>query len=443
MSLAAALCLSGEVVPAGGAAPVIQPVLHGPGGRSAGPADARVVLFRSGRAAAEPTIAISRKGDVYVPAADLGGENGAAVLRLTRDGRWVDVSPRLGPAAAHPVTLDPYVHRDANTSRLFTVDLTVGCSLLSFSDDGGGSWTTNPLACGRPVNDHQTLFSGPPAISIPLGYPNVLYYCFNDVATSSCSKSLDGGITFSATGEPAFSPAHWTEESCSALHGHGVVDAQGSVYLPKSHCGEPWIAISHDEGLTWQRSRVAARRTSAADASPSVAIDASGSVYYAWVAANRLPYVAISRDGGLSWSKPFMVAAPGIQEANLVSIAAGSKGRIALAYVGSEDSPYQTCAPRPDCDRPYSGVTWHGYITTSRTMLEESPLFESAAVNPRRDPLVVGRCGPGRCYPLWDFIDVEIDDEGQPWAAYVDGDGAAPVNGEAIVATIRDGWRLR
>jgi hypothetical protein len=408
-----------------------------------GSVSARAMLFRTGHVAAEPTIALNPDG-IFFAAADLGADNGVDILRSSTGRVWRVVSPRVGSLDAHPVTLDPYLHVDPETSRLFSVDLTVACSLLSFSDDDGRSWTTNPLACGRPVNDRQTLFTGRPVSSTVVGYPNVVYYCFNDVTTSSCAKSLDGGLTFTPTGQPAFTPADWSGDSaCTALHGHGVTDRDGTLYLPKAHCGQPWLAVSGDEGLTWRRVQVARNGVPSGDSTPSVAIDTKGNAYYAWIGGDRLPYMAVSRDRGATWSRPAMIGHPRIREANLVTIAAGSRGRIAAAYVASENSPYQDCRPGVDCNRPYSDVTWDGYITVSGDVLVSDPVFQSVRVNPGSAPFVEGRCGPGRCYPLWDFIDVVIDERGRPWAAYVDGDADGSVNGEGVVATVTGGPPLR
>nr|MDQ3958552.1 hypothetical protein [Actinomycetota bacterium] len=175
-------------------------VAHHAGGKviKSGPAAAAAPeadLYQTGVNALEPTLGLNKKGEVFF----VGVEGLGAVIRRSEDkGKtWEDTSPNLAGVNAHPVTLDPYVYVDEWTDRVFTIDLTVACSYMSFSDDRGESWVTNPLACGRPVNDHQTLFSGPPAFSPTTIYPNIVYYCWNDFgAGSSCSKSLDGGTSW-------------------------------------------------------------------------------------------------------------------------------------------------------------------------------------------------------------------------------------------------------
>jgi hypothetical protein len=377
--------------------------------------DAR--LYDTGINALEPTLGLTAKGEVFF----VGVEGqGATILRSTDEGKtWEKKSPNIGGVDTHPVTLDPYVYVDDRTDRVFTIDLTVACSYMSFSDDKGESWITNPLSCGRPVNDHQTLFAGPPVSSPTVGYDNIVYYCWNDVATSSCSKSLDGGLSWHVAGEPAFHPAEVEEGApgtrhCGGLHGHGVVGDDGTIYLPKEHCEEPWIAMSRDEGLTWEHVRVAPRGTAIFGPDPSVAVDSKGNVYYLYIHKDRLPYLSVSRNGGYSWSKPKMVGYPGLGEVALATIDAGGPGKVAIAYYGTDDV-------RGKVDkRNYEKAEWNFYMTTSANVFERNPVFYSGPINDPKDPVALQECGPRRCYDALDFIDVVVGPDGTPWTSFVD-----------------------
>ncbi|MGH2755716.1 MAG: sialidase family protein [Actinomycetota bacterium] len=376
-----------------------------------------------GFGAIEPTLGFTEEGSLFYTA--MRSNTKLDVVRSSDGGEtWNDVSPELAPGVrAHTIGLDPYLYVDPQTSRVFTIDLTVACSYVSFSDDEGASWTTNPLGCGRPVNDHQTLFAGPPVTSPTVGYPNVVYYCFNDVITSSCTKSLDGGITFAPTGTPAYVyPDDDPSQSCGGIHGHGVVDSKGKMYLPRQFCGWPYLAISDDEGRTWRRVRVARSRMDSPGSDPSVAVDKQGNIYYAWIAGkDRLPYLSVSRDGGRSWTSPAMIAAPGVTEANLVTIDVGDPGSVAFAYAASTDSSFG-CERRDACAGRIDGPPrWHAYMGRTWNALSRRPLLFSATVNDLSDPIVIGGCGPGRCGPLVDFIDVEISPAGDAWGSFVDG----------------------
>lgn len=449
-------------------------------GASAGPKDARVAsggravahrdgkLVRAGNAptmisyfvgfsALEPTVGLDDKKNIFYAASSFdvaGGRLASPDVILSSDGgkTWEDISPQAAVTNSHPITLDPYVYVDEGTDRVFNIDLTVACSYLSFSDDRGQSWTTNPLACGRPVNDHQTLFAGPPVSSPTVTYDNIVYYCWNDVATSSCSKSLDGGITFSPTGTPAFSGYQAGSEDpgffgvdgfCGGLHGHGAVGPEGTVYLPRELCGRPMLAVSEDEGRTWEQVQVSdiysISQPREGTGHPSVAVDTKGNVYYMWVGQkDRIPRLSVSRDRGKTWSRPVVISPPDVNEANLPQIDAGKPGKVAFVYYGSTNSPYRKC--KDECTASdYQKVTWNGYIGMSANAFSKSPLFYTGTVNHPRDPLVRHFCGPGRCQNVFDFIDVVIGKDGIPYAAFTDDCTEGCVDNPALPGEGSDG----
>jgi hypothetical protein len=109
------------------------------------------------------------------------------------------------PAAG---SFDPILRTDEDTGRTFTSQLLLACSQGGFTDDDAKSFTLSQ-GCGiGSAFDHQTVGFGPYVESSPLAalknpvtnYPNVVYYCAQDVATAKCSMSTDGGITFPVTG---------------------------------------------------------------------------------------------------------------------------------------------------------------------------------------------------------------------------------------------------
>ncbi len=396
-------------------------VAHRAGGTSTSFDDrGKSVLYRTGFPGAEPTLAIARDGTVFTVSWEPGAQ--VDVLRSSDEGvSWDRISPRLpGGENSHRLSFDPYVYLDDDGGRLFTVDLLIACSYLSYSDDHGDSWTTNPLACGQPFNDHQSIFSGPPVSSTVVGYEEIVYYCFADYTNNGafCSKSLDGGITFLPAGEKAY-PAYEDEKFCGGAHGHGVVDEDGVVYLPADFCGRPFLAISDDEGASWRRIRVAPiGHVKGPD--PAVAVDDLGNIYYTWIGPDRLPRLVVSRDGGDRWTKPLLIAAPGVKEAAHVTIAAGAPGRIAFGYMGSENSRFSRCAGENRCRPSYAGVMWHGYIGMTANAWSRNPRFFSGIVNRKSEPLIEGSCGPRRCDWLLDFMDVVVGPDGTPWGTFVD-----------------------
>ena len=234
----------------------------------------------------EPSLAFAPNGKLLFQAWELasdvpGGFPPVPVL-LRHDGgdRWSEVSPHPVP---HPASLDPYLYSDPATGRIFTLDWIAGanpwCSTISYSDDGARTWVTSPLACGG--FDGESIAAGPPVSSPTIGYPNIVYYCTGaslgtgePITTPSCSKSLDGGLTFKPTGGYPYE-ATGAEGAFPGWAGNPVVDPQGTLYLPKRHEGDPWVAISRDEGFTWELVRVASNGSSGAATRMAVVKDGS------------------------------------------------------------------------------------------------------------------------------------------------------------------------
>lgn len=449
----------------GTALPGSKLISHLGGGRRArkgGDAGSRMIY--TGKSAFEPTLGIDKAGNIFYQ----GGLNDGVpipVVSVSQDGgrSWEEVTPET-----HQHTVDPMLYLDPSTGRVFIADLTYGtCITTSHSDDLGGSWTTSE-ACG--LTDHQNVFAGPPVTSQPVGYPNVVYMCAIDGGTlawgstaTSCQKSLDGGLTWARTGAPAYTddPSAGVGDfgipgACGGAAGHGVVDSKGIVYLPRGWCEQPHLAISKDEGLTWERVKVAdlgmpqglSDRTGLYwDHEAAVAVDRKGNIYYFWVARDRLPYLAVSSDGGKTFAKPIMVGRPGLKEAWGPKIEVGKAGRIAMAYVGSTTAPGGK-SPNGVGDKYDQGVTWNGYITTSVDALAKRPRFFTTSVNRPADPLMRGECGATACGVQLDFIDLVIDRNGRPWSSMVDGCPApgkvCDINpGLGFVGTVTGGPKLR
>lgn len=381
----------------------------------------RTTLSRTGVSAIEPTLGVDSKGRAFMIAVhpEQLPQLPSDTLRSTDGGRtWEIVTPTVGGQRLHRASSDPYLHVDEDTDRVFMADFMPACTDLSFTDDGGDSWTNAPSPCG--LGDHQSMFTGPPVTSQTRGYENVVYYCAIDgfitaSAASGCIKSLDGGLTFLRTGNAPFrDPATELPGSpiChGGLLGHGTASPDGSVFLPRIWCGQPYVAVSRDEGLTWQRVRVsdvgAASGGANHDHDAAVAVDDRGNVFYAWASPDGFPYLSVSRDSGKTWSDPIEIRPPGVKTATLLALDADAKGHLAFAFYGTDTSGY---------DAPNG---WHGYVMVTSDGLSKDPLFYSARVNPQDDPLE-GTCDTSTCRAAREFIDVAISPDGSVWAPFVD-----------------------
>ncbi|MGH2806755.1 MAG: sialidase family protein [Actinomycetota bacterium] len=447
--LGSEVLIQNEADPSGRAGSGGRAVVHRPGGERI-PAPDLVSkapdprLYRTGAPSFEPTLGVTKSGTIFfngfVAGADHLGRpaeiSPPQVLASFDDGAtWKTVFQE------HPFTADPYLYVDPDTSRVFTNNYGPPCHFISFSDDGGKEWSQlSPRACE--INDHQTLFAGPAPKGgeKPEGYRNVVYFCGigggNGPASfrSMCTRSLDGGVTFSVTGEPAFvdDPSqrgdYGVPGNCNGGNGHGFVGSDGTVYLPRGWCGQPWLATSRDEGATWTRTQVAdngmpccaeelGTEIDISSHEAGVVADGAGRIYYVWVAADRLPYLSVSRDGGKTWGKPLMIGYPGIKEALLPGIAIGKRGGIAVVYMGSDNSPWNGT----EVDGSYEDARWNAYITMSTNAAATRPIFYSATINSPAHPMWIGRCGPDPIKCAWgDFFDVIVAGDGTPWAALVD-----------------------
>ena len=223
---------------------------------------------------------------------------------------------------------------------------------------------------------------------------------------------------------------------CDGLAGRGTTGPDGTVYLAKGFCGQPTIAISHDEGATWTRVQIAKNgmsrtRDGRPDHEVNVAVDRAGNVYAVWSALNRRPYLAISRDGGMHWSAPMMIGLPGLTQSDRPDIDALGTGRILIGYIGSQNAPSgppfpedpNPCVPGAPCPDPaqYAKVTWNGYMTVSTNALARSPVFQTVTINDPRDPVHRGTCGPGGCFSNGDGVTtVTIAPSGTAWGAFID-----------------------
>lgn len=150
---------------------------------------------------------------------------------------------------------------------------------------------------------------------------------------------------------------------------------------------------------------------------PAVAVDAEGNAYYVFQNADDSHiYLSSSTDQGATWSEAIDITPPGITAAHLPALTAGDAGRLAMAWVGTDDPE----GFEQDVDPQDENATWDGFISLIADATSATPVVTTARVNPADDPLVRGHCGPGRCPGLTDFIDVQMDAEGRPWAAFVD-----------------------
>jgi hypothetical protein len=337
------------------------------------------------------------------------------VLRSVDQGEsWSFVDPLTTPARNSGADMNMWL--DPETGRLFwSNSLGVTPEHIDLSDDEGMTWSSSSPV---PMNyDHTQIFSGPPTISLKglrHGYPAVLYVvvsggytcgAFGSPCGTHLSRSLDGGMTW-GTGVAIPYPADCTSPGNNPIGGYGlkgVVGHDGTVYVPFTPCETPYVAISPDEGSTWELSLVANTET-VGWGELGLGMDRKGNLYATWIrATDRLLYLSISTDRGSHWSEPLMIAAPGVNEAVEPQLVVGATGQVAVSYYGSKNAPlpfpppciigsptgnlgfgYLSEGASLGCPA-YASETWDTYMTETFNALDRQPLFWSATLNDPAD----------------------------------------------------------
>ena len=387
----------------------------------------------TGHKALEPTVALDKAGNAFFTAAywsPATAENLAepALLRSSDQGRtWQEIEAPTSNGAKSPLTVDPFVHADPDFGRVFDTNLLLAGTQVSFTDDGGASWSST-LATDIGVNDHQSLVAGVAPDGDPLlapidpAFPKLVYYCSNGFARIGCAVSRDGGRTFAAAGGAAYAGGGSDPEDdvglygpvCGGVFGHVQTDPAGRLLLPSGRCMQPYLAISEDAGRTW-RQVIVDEDIRTGDGHTEIAVDRAGHLHYVWIdPVHYLPWMASSRDHGETWTDPVSLAPPGVHSANHPTVVAGESGRVAVTFMGS------TTADEEDPGRP-----WNQYVAVTLDALAPEPLFLSAIGHRAGDPVFRGPCRK-RCGGLYDFGDIQISPvDGAIWATGSDSCTAA------------------
>jgi hypothetical protein len=335
---------------------------------------------------------------------------------------WENKSARL-PKCTAQTSLDPILFTDPHTGRTFESQLAGTTSLMCLTDDDGETWLPSQGGGIASGVDHQTVgggrYSAGGVGGTPL-YPNAVYYCSQDIADALCATSRDGGVTFGPA-VPMYSLL-----DCGGLHGHvKVAPNDGTVYVPNKSCGgHQAVAVSQDNGLTWQVRRIPTSLPGGTD--PSVGVGADGTVYAGYQNGDGHPRVAVSHDQGKTWESDQDVgAALGIKNSVFPAVVAGDGNRAAYAFLGTPTGGnYQDA-------KNFTGV-WHLYVAVTYDAGRTWSLSDATPNDPvQRGSICTGGTTCGTDRNLLDFMDVQIDKQGRVLVGYADGCTGACVTGGA------------
>lgn len=315
-------------------------------------------------------------------------------------------------------TFDPILFTDSRTNRTFVSQLLPAkISLMAYTDNDGETWTPSMGAGVNAGVDHQTVGGGPfkPGVLLrgPLtAYPDAVYYASQDIGLAEIALSRDGGLTFDVA------VPMWNLTQCNGLHGHIKVAADGTVYVPNKNCGgQQAVAVSEDNGLTWNIRKVPGSSGGTTD--PSVGIGSDGTVYFGFVDGDGTARAAVSHDRGLTWSASMNIGSShNVRNAAFAAGTAGDADRGAIFFLG-------TSAPGAGgvgTDMAFDG-TWYGYIATTYDGGASWVTVNATGNDPVQRGVVCtqGTTCPSGTRNLLDFNDLEIDARGRPLAAFADG----------------------
>lgn len=379
------------------------------------------------QSAPEPTIGIPwNTNDVFYHAyaTTIRGE-----FDDTHNVTWTDVTPPYQV----PINLDPMLHADPDTGRIFAGGLHGPCSIMFFSDDNGETWLPNGNMCSGPWFDHQSLGSGPSPFVQNALLPHSVYYC-GQLGQIGCSASHDGGITFT--------PPQPVPGACGGFNGHVRVNrADGFVAVPVPACGGSLGFISTaDGGITWQSNQIPGteRWTNGFDPSLQFGRD-EGWMWYGMASEHGM-HIGLSKDNGNNWEQLPNVTGnmthwvdigqfhdPPIVAGTFADVQVGDDDRVAFSFIGLEDNgtadrEFLNSNQIYRCDARQEELIWHYYVAMTIdagqnwtvTKLSEDPVQIGGVYDS-----VVG--GGGGCRNLLDFNDMDIDGEGRVHIAFADG----------------------
>ena len=308
--------------------------------------------FRRDDQRSRASVGVTRSGSLfYAPLL----ENTSPPPQNTLQGpEWVVRSRDLGATwtklgSGGPTTgglVPPWMkHSHPDTSRIwFATTLPNLCGArISWSDDDGDQWQTNPsVGCPAQGGEKRPPEGPPPPLRTKPGRLSARRLLLrkhdrhrSPATCGATGRSMAVG-SFSFTG--SFSRSH----PAAGLHGESPLPTRPSpvptgcsTFRPKL-CGALGVAISHDEGASLaippNRRLPAGSRTS----TPSgTAADSYGNLYFAWRGPGDLPYLSTSTDHGATWNPPLMVAPPGVRAVRRVAVAVRKRGEVALLVSGN------------------------------------------------------------------------------------------------------------
>ena len=285
---------------------------------------------------------------------------------------------------------------------MYSADTWLGSLSVGHSSDGGKTWDGTAVAGTSPVVDRPWLYGGK---------AGELYVSYQDLQCCLASaiwftKSTDYGKTFL----PAVPVTTANHEGAFTWEGNYAVSPDGQhIYLIYTRRQGPavgsldsmgpekvMLASSHDGGLTWTNSLIAAMPNPASYLYPSIAMDEGGNLHAVFSskrASDRPIYYTFSSNRGLTWRAPEPVTT-GVS-GYAPWIAGGKAGEAAIVWLGSPDPKMTETASFP----------WYFYWSRVTDSDTGTPTFTSGTTT--ETPIFTG------AQTMPEFEMVKLDKEGR------------------------------
>jgi len=343
---------------------------------------------------------------------------------------WTDVSA----LQTSLLSLDSILFTDHTTGRTFVTQLGGATSFAAFTGNDGAAYTSSVIAPTNDV-DHETVGGGPFApplsvISATAPYTHAVYYCSQGVADAGCELSPDGGLTFG----PTVKMYDITQCNGLHGHVKVAPDGTVYV-PNKNCGGKQAVAVSTNDNTTWNVYTVpdSASPTTTGSWDPSVGVGLNSvgnpaganaitnTVYFGYDDNSGHPKIAVSHDEGKTWDQSVDVGATfGIQNTAFPAVVAGDDNRAAFAFLGSATGGNGGVADPTQ----FTGI-WHLYIATTTDSGKTWTTVDATPNDPvQRGPICsqgTTCMGSANTRNLLDFMDETVDKYGRVLVGYADG----------------------
>jgi hypothetical protein len=334
------------------------------------------------------------------------------------------------PGGATWVPQDDSIYVDRTTGRLFFYALSpdpvpdtgavplqdqlpAGQAHLLVSGDDGRTWSESALV-GYVESENPRFTSAPPPRggTSPSGYPDVVYWCGNNVVKAglpvpsyrACYRSLDGGQSWQFASILSSYPI--PQQSACGTNGETLQDndpnypegaPDGSLWVEVNCGGKTFLARSTDEAASWHLI-TANGAPVALPADGELRIGTGGTLYLAYQNSPTSLALSVSNDAGRTWSADKDMTPGGVGTIVQWAFDERGAGQIAASLLVEEGT----------------STTYDGWLVWSPDIGSSGAALYAAMLDRPGNPMRTSAPPAARD----DYIGVDIGPDGTPWASF-------------------------